>query len=134
MPPKWRPQDRLKDFVAEQLNGGSKHMVHRLALFIGGVGAAAVLALALGMGGLLPAAPTAADTGSAINGGSVAVAATPQPPQTVIDRVYVEPTPAPVVVHVNKPARTSAPVANVSRPPAGERERERGDGGERGDD
>jgi hypothetical protein len=110
-------------------------MVHRLALFLGGVGAAAVLALAMGMGGLLSAAPIAADTGLAINGGDQAVAAAPQTTKTVIDKVYVEPTPDPVVVHVNKPARTNPPVANVSQPRAGERERgERGDGRERGDD
>jgi hypothetical protein len=112
-------------------------MVHRLALFLGGVGAAAVLALALGMGGLLSTAPTAADTGLAINGGTQPVAAAPveaapQATKTVIDKVYVEPTPAPVVVHVNRPPRNSAPATTVSRPPAGERDS--GDRGERGDD
>ena len=102
-------------------------MVHRLALFLGGVGAAAVLALAMNMGGIFSAAPTAADKSAAINGGNVAVA--PDPTRTVIDKVYVEPTPDPVVVHVNKPPRTPAPVTSQVR--GGERER--GDGGERGD-
>jgi hypothetical protein len=134
MPGKWRPQGPLKDFVADQLNGGSRHMVHRLSLFLGGVGAAAVLALAMGMGGMLSAAPAAADTGLAINGGDHAVAAAPQETRTVIDRVYVEPTPDPVVVHVNRPPRNSAPATNVSRPRSGERERGERERGERGDD
>jgi len=107
-------------------------MVHRLALFLGGVGAAAVLALAMGMGGWLSAAPLAADTGSVINGGTQPVAAAPDTTKTIIDKVYVEPTPDPVVVHVNKPPRTNPPVAPVSRPRGGERER--GDRGERGGD
>lgn len=110
-------------------------MVHRLALFLGGVGAAAVLALAMGMGGLLSAAPTAADTAPAINGGDQVVAAAPNTTKTIVDKVYVEPTPDPVVVHVNKPPRNNPPVATVRPPRGGERERgERGDRGERGGD
>ena len=107
-------------------------MVHRLALFLGGIGAAAVLALAMGLGGLLSAAPIAADTGSVIPGGDQTVAAAPQATKTIIDKVYVEPTPDPVVVHVNKPPRSTAPAATVTRPRRGERER--GDRGERGGD
>ncbi len=107
-------------------------MVHRLALFLSGVGAAAVLALAMGLGGVLSTAPTAADTASAVNGGNQTVAAAPDTTKTVVDKVYVEPTPDPVVVHVNKPPRNNAPAATVSPPRAGERERS--DRGERGDD
>ena len=105
-------------------------MVHRLALLLGAVGAAAVLALAMGLGGLLQTAPTAADTGLAVNGGDQTLAAAPAT-KTIIDKVYVEPTPAPVVVHVNKPPRNTAPPATVSRPRGGG---ERGDRGERGGD
>ena len=114
-------------------------MVHRLALFLGGVGAAAVLALAMGMGGLLSAAPIAADTGSVTNGANQPVAAAPDTVKTIVDKVYVEPTPDPAVVHVNRPPRNEAPATTVRQPPAGEREREqergeRGDRGEHGDD
>ena len=104
-------------------------MVHRLALLLGAVGAAAVLALAMGLGGLLQAAPTAADTGLSVNGGDQTVAVAPTTTKTIIDKVYVKPTPAPVVVHVNKPPRNNAPAATVRRPRGGG---ERGDRGERG--
>lgn len=107
-------------------------MVHRLAIFLGGVGAAAVLALAMNLGGLFSAAPTAADTSAATPGADQAVAAAPDTTKTVIDKVYVEPTPQPAVVHVNKPRRTPAPAAPTVSQPRGERER--GDRGERGGD
>jgi hypothetical protein len=119
-------------------------MVHRLALLFGGVGAAGVLALAMGWGnGLLAAAPPSVDTAAAIDHGPQAAVAAPQAPRTVVDKVYVEPTPKPAVVHINKPPRNSAPAVTV-RQPSGERdEREpgerdehgdRGERGERGDD
>ncbi|MDL2335405.1 MAG: hypothetical protein QFC55_05190 [Chloroflexota bacterium] len=106
-------------------------MVHRLAIFLGGVGAAAVLALSMNMGGLFTAAPTAADPSAATTGADQAVAAAPDTTKTVIDKVYVEPTPQPAVVHVNKPRRNPAPAPTVSQPRG---EREPGDGGERGGD
>ncbi|MEO8625267.1 MAG: hypothetical protein ABI452_01070 [Candidatus Limnocylindrales bacterium] len=108
-------------------------MVHRLAILLGGVGAAGVLALAMNLGGLFSAAPTAADTSAATPASDQAVAAAPDATKTVIDKVYVEPTPQPAVVHVNKPRHNTAPAPTVSRPRA-EGERERGDRGERGDD
>jgi hypothetical protein len=130
MPAKGTPQKPLTDSEPEQLNGGLKRMVHRLALFLGGVGAAAVLALAMNLGGFFSAAPTASDNTAAINGGNQPVAAAPDTSKTVIDKVYVAPTPQPVVVHVNKPPRNTAPAPTVNRPRGGER----GDSGERGDD
>src|SRR4051794_39095209 len=119
-------------------------MVHRLALLFGGVGAAGVVALAMGWGnGLLSAAPASADTSAFIDHGPQAAVAAPPAPRTVIDKVYVEPTPKPAVVHVNKPPRNSAPVVTVRQTPGERGEREpgernehgdRGDRGERGDD
>ena len=106
-------------------------MVHRFALFIGGVGAAAVLALAMNLGGLFSAAPTATDNSAAINSGNQAATAAPDQNKTVIDKVYVQPTPDAPVVHVNKPPRNTAPAATVTRPRGGH---ERGDRGERGGD
>jgi hypothetical protein len=106
-------------------------MVHRLAIFLGGVGAAAVLAMAMNLGGLFSAAPTAADVSAATSSPDQAVAAAPDTTKTVIDKVYVEPTPQPAVVRVNKPPRNPAPAPAVSRPRG---ERERGDRGERGGD
>ena len=113
-------------------------MVHRLAIFLGGLGAAAVLALAMNLGGLSSAAPPAADTSPATVGADQPVAAAPDTTKTVIDKVYVEPTPQPAVVHVNKPPRNTAPApAPTASQPRGERargDRESGDRGERGGD
>lgn len=113
-------------------------MVHRLALLLSGLGATAVLALALGLGGLFAAAPVAADAGSVDR---VSQSAAPDATRTVIDEVYVEATPQPAVVHVNKPPRDKGSVATTERPRDEERESdERGDRdehdgqGERGDD
>lgn len=114
-------------------------MVHRLALFLGGLGATAVLALSLGLGGLFAAAPAAADAGAAPDGGSQAAA--PDTTRTIIDKVYVAAAPKPAVVHVNKPPRNKGSVGTTDRPRDRERERgeadENGEGhdrGERGDD
>ena len=84
-------------------------MVHRLALFLGAIGAAGVLALAMNLGGLFSAAPLAAQQSAA-----------PDATRTVVDKVYVAPTPAPRVV--NRPPRTSAARAHRGH-----------DGGEGGD-
>lgn len=108
-------------------------MVHRLALFLGGVGAAAVLALALNMGGFA-GAPTAANADT-VNAENQIAAAVPDSTTTVIDKVYVEAAPKPEVVHVNKPPRNVSG-ANASRPRGDERERgddEQGEQGERGE-
>lgn len=102
-------------------------MVHRFALLVGAVGAAAVLAAAMGFGGLFSTVPTAADDTQAINGANQLVADSPI--KTVVDTVYVEPTPEAQVVHVTRPARPNAPAhatRSASRPRA-----ERDDGGER---
>ncbi|MEP7377949.1 MAG: hypothetical protein ABI725_00140 [Chloroflexota bacterium] len=111
-------------------------MVHRLAIFLGGVGAAAVLALAMNLGGLFSAAPTAAHTSAATPASDQTAAAAPDTTKTVIDKVYVEPTPQPAVVHVNKPRHNTTPAPTVSRPRSqGDGERgDRGDRGERGGD
>jgi hypothetical protein len=109
-------------------------MVHKLAILIGGLGATAVLALALGLTGLIPtAAPQiqAADTAAQ----PATEAAAPQT-QKVVDKVYIAPTPKAPVVHVNKnnpapaapPAATPAPAARTA---SAEPENERDGGGQR---
>jgi hypothetical protein len=104
-------------------------MVHRLALLLGALGATGVLALSLGLGGLFAAAPVAADPGTADRVNQPSAAATTR---TVIDKVYVEATPKPAVVRVNKPPRNKGSVATTERPR--EDERERGDRDESGED
>lgn len=106
-------------------------MVHRLALLVGAIGAAAVLAAAMGFAGLLSTAPTPATDSQAVNGANQLVADSPV--KTVVDTVYVEPTPEAQVVHVTRPARNN-PTANATRTanrPRAERDRERDGGGER---
>jgi hypothetical protein len=77
-------------------------MLHKVALAVGGLAAAGVLALALGAAGFTPgaAASKLAD--------AVTLPAVAQDPQTktVTDTVYVEPTPQPKIIHVTKPAAT----------------------------
>jgi hypothetical protein len=114
-------------------------MVHRLALFLGGVGAAAILAVAMNLGGFFAAAPTAADGTAAVFGGNQIAATTPETTQTIVDKVYVEPTPEQAVVHVNNPPRNTSATTTSARPHGGQRgERddrsERDDRGESGDD
>lgn len=99
-------------------------MVHRLALFIGVVGAAGVIALSMFLGSL------ASTTDATV----VASPSTEQPAartavKTVVDNVYVKPTPGQTTTPRNA-GRQPAPAA--TRAPRAERER--GDGGrERGD-
>jgi hypothetical protein len=83
-------------------------MVHRIALIAGGLAAAAVLAIALGVAGFIPQSPGAQ-------------AADPTPPvaqvpatRTVTDTVYVKPVPKQQVIHVTKTA--PAPSA-AAKPP-----------------
>lgn len=96
-------------------------MIHRLALLMGGTGAAGVLALALAMGGFGAPLPNTADAfvpvaNNALAGGQLPVPApTDQPtaatslggggpqetPRKVVDTVYVAPAPA---VHSGRPA------------------------------
>jgi hypothetical protein len=109
-------------------------MVHRFALLLGGVGAAAVLALAMNLGGLFSAAPTAADTSALSTTSDQVTAPVPDTTKTVIDKVYVEPTPDAPVIHVNKPPKISAPAPTVTRTRGEAEHGERGDRGERGDD
>jgi len=103
-------------------------MVQRIALLIGGLGAAAVLALALGLANFAvawpwntattanvasvndqAAAPARADAGA----GAGTQAAQPQN-KTVVDKVYIAPTPAPKVIHV----ANNAPSTRTTRPAA----------------
>ena len=96
-------------------------MIQRLALLIGGLGAAGVLAVALGFGGFTsadqgaatsaPAAAQVADLGVVAPDTTANVSA-PQnqlPPQVVVkkDIVYVAPTPNPKVVHVTRPTQNT---------------------------
>lgn len=117
-------------------------MIHRLALLMGGTGAAGVLAVALALGGFGSPLSNSPDaflpvSNSALAGGQrAAQAPTDQPtmttslgggapqdaPKKVIDTVYV--MPAPAVVHSGKPA---------SHQPA-DKPRNAGDGTNAGDD
>ena len=113
-------------------------MVQKIALLAGGFGAAAVLALALGLVNFAFVWPSTANTADTANTATVASVSDNQPaaqagdgagtsqssqsvkPQTktVYDKVYVAPTPPPKVIHVagNTPNGTSAqptkPAAN----------------------
>ena len=114
-------------------------MIHRLALIIGGSGAAGLLAVALALGGWAPAQPAAADeqppSGQqvGVNGGQLAdtnsaeVARPPdlgggEPTAAVhVETVYVLPRPDREVVHVDGPPR------NGDEPPAADNPRPSGD-------
>jgi hypothetical protein len=104
-------------------------MIHKLALAVGGLAAASILAVALGAAGFTPGA-AASKTLS-----SPAPAPTAET-KTVTDTVYVAPTPAPRVIHVTKPApaprRPPQVVTIVRTPHHGERD-DGGDGQERDD-
>jgi len=110
-------------------------MIQRLALLVGGIGAAAVLAFALGLTNFVFAGPgaalNAADSQPVANTADVAAVGTGQAgagnqsvqPQkkTVVDKVYVAPTPAPKVIHVKPATRNNQPGANTPathQPPA----------------
>lgn len=102
-------------------------MIQRLALLIGGLGAAGVLAVALGFGGFASAdqsAATAAPADAQVADLGVVAPDTSanvnspqdqQPPQVVIkkDIVYVAPTPKPKVVHVTRPTRNTPPTTTT---------------------
>ena len=135
-------------------------MIQRLALLVGGVGAAAVLAFALGLTNFVFAGPgaavntadsqpvaTSADVAAVGNGQAGAGNQQVQPQKkTVVDKVYVAPTPAPKVIHVNpatghnQPATTTPttkqPAATPRQPASWESEHQgrRGGGNGRGDD
>jgi hypothetical protein len=113
-------------------------MIQRIALLIGGLGAAAVLAVALGMVNFAVAWPwNAANTANMANDANVASVAN-QPaaqagndagagagnqnaqPQnkTVVDKVYIAPTPAPKVIHVANNAPSTQTPRPAAQPPA----------------
>ena len=87
-------------------------MIQRLALLIGGVGAAAVLAFALGLTNFVftgpgtaviaaasPGIANGSDPAAVGNGQPGAGDQGVQPQKTVVDKVYIAPTPAPKVGH-----------------------------------
>lgn len=112
-------------------------MVQRIALLIGGFGAVAVLAVALGFGGFVSADPGATDLTAAdapVAAAPAAVADTsaaqanngadpgaqaqrPTKVKVVKDTIYIAPTPGQKVVHVNRTNRTNQPQANQANPP-----------------
>lgn len=71
-------------------------MVHRIALIVGGLCAAGILALALSTPGLVPPQPLADATAT-----DAPVPATAAPRRQV-DTVYVEPVPRQRVIHVSR--------------------------------
>lgn len=136
-------------------------MIQRLALLAGGIGAAAVLAFALGLTNFVFAGPGAAantaDSQPVANSADVAAVGNGQAgagnqniqphKKTIVDKVYVAPTPAPKVIHVNpkgpgnQPSTTTPtakqPPVTAPRQPANwesENEGHRGRGHGRGDD
>ena len=104
-------------------------MVHKLALAVGGLAAAGLLATALAFAGFVPH-DAAAKSGNTVD----QPAATAQT-KTVTDKVYVAPVPKPQVIHVTKPAPQAAarplPPRVVVRHTHGG---EPGDGGDGGGD
>ena len=112
-------------------------MIQRIALLVGGLGAAAVLAFALGLGNFVFAQPAAnppadmesaaaqlADTNMAAEQGSSNDQAArsegaQEQTRTVVDKVYIAPAAPPKVIHVNKPSATTEPTtAPASQPEA----------------
>jgi len=103
-------------------------MIQRIALLAGGLGAAAVLAFALGLTNFVFAGPTAtkttadsqavaqaADAGKSSGNGPGAGQGAQTQPKKVVDKVYIAPTPAPRVVHVTQPA-PNTPSAPATTP------------------
>lgn len=139
-------------------------MIQRIALLAGGLGAAAVLAFALGLTNFVFAGPTSlkqtADTQPVAQAADSNVAATADQSngatgqgaqqKKVVDKVYIAPTPAPKVVHVNPTTPNTSSQPNTARtaqpkPPAAaptwhddggsqESERSGGHGSNGGDD
>lgn len=126
-------------------------MIQRIALLAGGLGAAAVLAFALGLTNFVFAGPGAtkqtADTQPVAQAADSNVAATAdhsngaagQGAQTkkVVDKVYIAPTPAPKVVHVNpstatKPTQPPAAAPAQPKAPAAPAWHDDGNGGNDG--
>jgi len=112
-----------------------QQMVHKLALLIGGVAAVGVIAVAVAAGGLFPAAPAAAvdqvptaDTAHSTGGGGGHLPpadSQPGPVQTIVDKVYIAPTPAPHVIRVPAPPKVQRPVQSSTAnnpPPRAERD------------
>jgi len=112
-------------------------MIQRIALLIGGLGAAAILAFALGLVNFAVAWPwNAANTANTANvasvgdqpgaqalaaGGTGAGSQNAQPRnKTVVDKVYVAPAQPPKVIHVPSSAsgRPGAQTTNPAAPPA----------------
>lgn len=108
-------------------------MIHRLALVMGGTGAAGIMAVALALGGFgnqLSAAPdefvpTAAQ--QALGGGQVSQPGAPTSApnlgggttRKVVDTVYVLPTPdAPAADPGNKPRKDNRPAADTPSDPS----------------
>ncbi len=123
-------------------------MIHRLAITIGGIAAAAILALGFAATGLGPnAAPVNADQpagGAAALADAAAVPATDPPAAKPITRVktttvYVKPAPKAKVIHVTKrapapaakqaPARKHVKVVHVTRTTGGHGGDDEGDDG-----
>ncbi len=124
-------------------------MIQRLALLIGGVGAAAVLAFALGLTNFVFAGPgtavtTAASPGIANGSDPAAVGdgqlgagnQSVQPQKTVVDKVYIAPTPAPKVGHPRATSNPSNGTPSTGRQHQGQQSDSAGrrGGGGRGDD
>ena len=87
-------------------------MIKRIALFVGSIAAAGVLALGLAASGFGPTS-TLADTTAANDQALSAAAADQLPTQPVVqvqtETVYVKPAPAPQIVHVTRKLPAAKP-------------------------
>jgi len=110
-------------------------MVHKFALAIGAVASLGIIAFAVAGSGFFSAAPAAAvdqpqtvqsadgSVGGTANGLSTQSQAGPV--KTIVDKVYVAPTPKPRVVHVTAPnSQPQRPTQSTTAvaPPRGEHE------------
>lgn len=132
-------------------------MIQRIALLVGGLGAAAVLAFALGLvnfasgwpansANSASAANTAnaasvSDAGAAGAGSAAADQGVQTQTKTVYDKVYIAPAPPPKVIHVAKdasshrPSQTTQPAPrSLSAAPRSHDDGEDGSGHERESD
>jgi len=110
-------------------------MIQKIALTVGTLGAAAVLAFALGLTNFVfapDATKQTADTQSAAQTADVSVVAvgttsnngagagaiqqTQTPTKKVVDKVYIAPTPAPQIVRVTPPGPNTQPVPAAQHP------------------
>jgi len=114
-------------------------MIKRIALTIGSIAAAGVLALGLAAAGFGPDASVEADqAASAVGTGTADVLMAEPVAQVQTETIYVRPAPAPEVIHVTKrvasTTRKAAPAQRSTQRASGERENDHERGEREGED